>query len=366
MSSYHFKHFSNVSQTFFKHFFFYLRFSSVYFLSKISFIILFYYSQLKAELLQQGSPLPRYVEQEFEAYLQCGCAEHGFFRVRCESCRREHLLLFSCKRRGFCPSCGARRMAESAALLVDEVFPDQPVRQWVLSIPIPLRFLFANRPSVMSGVLRLVYRCLSSWVIKQAGLSRKTGQTGAVTLIQRFGSALNLNLHYHLLFLDGAYTQGDSHRLEFRRSREPTSAELTALAETLARRIGRYLTRRGYLTQDAENSYLAEGLTEAGAVEELTGSSITYRIAVGPHKGRPVYRLQSLPAAQPEEVRMEAGKAGGFSLHAGVSTKKGQRKKLERLCRYVSRAAVSQKRLSLTQNGQVRYELVPIDGCLCR
>ena len=54
---------------------------------------------------------------------------------------------------------------------------------------------------------------------------------------------------------------------------------------------------------------------------------------------------------------MEAGKAGGFSLPAGVSTKKGQRKKLERLCRYVSRAAVSQKRLSLTQNGQVRYEL---------
>ena len=76
--------------------------------------------QLKAELKQQGKPLPRYVEQEFEAYLQCGCAEHGFFRVRCESCRREQMLLFSCKRRGFCPSCGARRMAESAALLVDE------------------------------------------------------------------------------------------------------------------------------------------------------------------------------------------------------------------------------------------------------
>ena len=63
-----------------------------------------------------------------------------FFRVRCEGCRREQLLAFSCKRRVFCPSCGARRMAESAALWVDEVFPDQPVRQWVLSIPIPLRF----------------------------------------------------------------------------------------------------------------------------------------------------------------------------------------------------------------------------------
>ena len=91
-------------------------------------------------------------------------------------------------------------------------------------------------------------------------------------------------------------------------------------------------------------------------VEELTGSSITYRIAVGPHKGRLVYRLQSSPA-QPDDVRLEAGNAGGFSLHAGVSTKKGQRKKLERLCRYVSRPAVSEKRLSLTQNGQVCYEL---------
>ena len=108
-----------------------------------------YYPQIKAGLSQQGNPLPRYVEQEFDAYLQCGFPEHGFFRVRCDGCRREHLLAFSCKRRGFCSSCGARRMAESAALLVDEVIPDQPVRQWVLSIPIPLRFLFANRPSVM-------------------------------------------------------------------------------------------------------------------------------------------------------------------------------------------------------------------------
>jgi len=48
-------------------------------------------------------------------------------RVRCETCHAEHLVAFSCKRRGFCPSCGARRMAESAALLVDEVFPEQPV-----------------------------------------------------------------------------------------------------------------------------------------------------------------------------------------------------------------------------------------------
>lgn len=96
----------------------------------------------------EGRPLPAYVQREFEDYLKCGRLEHGFLRVRCECCHAEHLVAFSCKRRGFCPSCGARRMAESAALLVDEVFPEQPVRQWVLSFPYPLRFLFASRPVI--------------------------------------------------------------------------------------------------------------------------------------------------------------------------------------------------------------------------
>jgi ribosomal protein S27E len=76
----------------------------------------------------ENRPLPRYVEQEFEAYLKCGLLEHGFLRVQCESCQAEKLVAFSCKGRAFCPSCGGRRMAETAALLVDEVLPRVPVR----------------------------------------------------------------------------------------------------------------------------------------------------------------------------------------------------------------------------------------------
>ena len=68
----------------------------------------------------QGKFLPGYVERAFEVYLKCGRLEHGFLRVRCGACHAERLLAFSCKRWGFCPSCGARRMAESAALLVDD------------------------------------------------------------------------------------------------------------------------------------------------------------------------------------------------------------------------------------------------------
>ena len=80
-----------------------------------------------------GAGLPEFVKDEFDAFLECGILAHGFLRVRCAECAHEKLVAFSCKRRGFCPSCGARRMAESAAHLVDQVIPRVPVRQWVLS-----------------------------------------------------------------------------------------------------------------------------------------------------------------------------------------------------------------------------------------
>ncbi|EAR22701.1 putative transposase [Nitrococcus mobilis Nb-231] len=300
--------------------------------------------------------LPGYVGQEFEEYLKCGRLEHGFLRVRCDSCHAEHLAAFSCKKRGFCPSCGARRMAESAALLVDEVFPEQPVRQWVLSVPFPLRILFASRPEVIGHVLGIVYRCIATHLIKKAGFSRKTSQTGAVTLIQRFGSALNLNVHFHMLFLDGVYVERSDGSLRFRWVKAPTSAELARLTQNLARRIGRFLERQDLLERDAENSYLAGDALEAGPMEQLLGSSITYRIAVGPQQGRKVFTLQTLPACE-EPFDAAVGKVAGFSLHAGVAARADQRQKLERLCRYISRPAISEKRLSLTPNGNVRYQL---------
>lgn len=102
--------------------------------------------------------------------------------MRCTGCHHEQLVAFSCKRRGFCPSCGARRMAESAALLVDEVLPHAPMRQWVLSFPYPLRFLFASQPAIMGEVLGIVYRTLATHLIKKAGRTHKTAHTGAVTV----------------------------------------------------------------------------------------------------------------------------------------------------------------------------------------
>ena len=68
--------------------------------------------------------------EEFEASLKCGRLEYGFLRVKCDACRHEKRVAFSCKRRGLCPSCGARRMSETAAHLVEHVLPEQPIRQY--------------------------------------------------------------------------------------------------------------------------------------------------------------------------------------------------------------------------------------------
>ena len=79
-----------------------------------------------------GAGLPRFVEREFREFLLCGVYEAGVARFQCEGCGLDHLLPFSCKGRGWCPSCGGRRMTERAAHLVDAVLPWVPVRQWVL------------------------------------------------------------------------------------------------------------------------------------------------------------------------------------------------------------------------------------------
>ncbi len=161
-------------------------------------------------------------------------------------------------------------MADSAALLVDDILPHQPMRQWVLSVPFPLRFMFASEPAVMGKVLGIVYRAIAMQLIRKAGYTKTTAQTGAVTLIQRFVSALNANIPFHLLFLDDDYIDSPhGSRARFRRVKSPTSDELTRLTHTIAQRIARYLERQGLLVRDAEISYLTQDGMKEGPVDQL-------------------------------------------------------------------------------------------------
>jgi len=113
-------------------------------------------------------PLPKYVEKELRDYLECGLLQHGFAKAVCKDCGSCILVAFSCKRRGACPSCNARRMCNGAAHLVDHVIPDVPVRQWVLSVPFELRLLLACRADAFGTITSLFVSEVFRWQRERA------------------------------------------------------------------------------------------------------------------------------------------------------------------------------------------------------
>jgi hypothetical protein len=191
-----------------------------------------------------GADLPQFVKDEFDAFLECAILAHGFLRLHRGDGGHDKLLAFSCKRRGFCPSCGARRMAQTAAHLVDHVIPHVPVRQWVLCLPIPLRLLLAAQPKLVTPVLHVVHRVITRFLLKQAGAKADEADSGAVTLMQRFGSAANLNIHLHCLVLDGVYRRGIDGAPEFVEVPEPTDEALQSVLHKIITRTMKLLTRR--------------------------------------------------------------------------------------------------------------------------
>jgi len=271
-----------------------------------------------------GWQLPQFIKGEFDAFLECGILAHGFLRLRCGECGHDKLLAFSCKRRGFCPSCGARRMSQTSAQRVDHVIPHVPVRQWVLSLPIPLRLLLAAQPELVTPVLQVVQRVVTRHLLDRAGLKAAEGHGGAVTLIQRFGSAANLNIHLHGLVLDGVYRCGADGAPSFIEAGVPTEDELHALLQTIIARLMKMLTRRGVLVEDMGQTYLAEpdgDGDEARTLRPLQAAAITYRIAFGPRAGQ---KMLTLRGAMPQEATSRqplCADIDGFSLHAAVRGK---------------------------------------------
>jgi hypothetical protein len=305
-------------------------------------------------------PVPRFVEHELRGFLRCGILAHGFVRVHCDGCGLDRVVAFSCKGRGFCPSCGGRRMADTAAHLVDRVLPEVPVRQWALSLPFALRYRLAYDASLTSAVLgvfvRTVFGSLRRRARKQWGVAR--GQCGAVTVVQRFGSALNLNVHFHSLLLDGVYASERDGVLRFDSLPPPDDAEVARVVSQVAKRVARLLERRGS-GPDSDPSEADPLGEEQPLLAQLYGASIAGRIATGPRAGRRVLRVgncidpEDLPALEGERC----ASASGVSLHAKVAVPARDRRRLERLCRYVARPPVATERLSRLEDGRLLYRL---------
>ena len=246
-----------------------------------------------ASARDQGRVVPRFVERELRAFLDCGLLCHGFLRVRCDDCGRERLVAYSCKCRGFCPSCGARRMADTAAHLVDRVFPEVPVRQYVLSLPFALRYRLAFDQQLCSEVLRIFVQTVFTSLRRRARktLQGRKAYCGAVTFLQRSGGSINLNPHCHSLILDGVYISScPTTAPRFHPLPPPTDEEIARITAAIARRVEKLLVRKGLLGEDATSDPDPLEADEP-LLSQLYAASVQGRVATGPRAGQRLLRL---------------------------------------------------------------------------
>jgi hypothetical protein len=315
----------------------------------------------EARLRGEGNGLPVFVEREFREFLSCGVLARGFARFRCTDCQHEILVAFSCKGRGFCPSCCGRRMAELAAHLVDGVLGGLPVRQWVLTLPYRLRYALAWDHRLCRAVLAVFIRAVLGFERRRAaqrGIA--DGRGGAVTAIQRFGSALNCNVHFHTLAAQGVFVAAAERTRRFVPLPAPSDLEVARLLATVRRRIVRLVARHGIDLEDPSGELQPsdERLFECQTYAEIQGAAVVGRVATGPRAGRPVQRLgrdrsaAAVGATGPLHAHLE-----GFDLQAAVAVPAGDRCRLEHLVRYVLRPPIAQERLELAPDGAVVLRL---------
>lgn len=291
---------------------------------------------------EAGVRVPRAARRELVDYLACGKAEHGFALLRCSGCGAARTVAFSCKRRGFCPSCGGRRMCATAAHLVDHVFPAVPVRQWVLSLPMPLRFRLCWDGELCREVLSILLSSVFDFYREASGVP--DARCGSVTLRQLFGSSLNANLHFHALVVDGVFAAEGT---GFHPVAPPSTADVQRVVNAVRDRVERLLVRRGL----AGNEGNSRDEDEDDAANAFLEASMAGRAALGTRAGA-IPRWMRERAVRKLPPRCAA--AEFYNLHAGVGIAAGDKSGLERLCRYVLRPPLARSRLTWTEHGNLR------------
>ena len=141
-------------------------------------------------------------------------------------------------------------MAETAAHLVDQVFPPLPVRQWVLSVPKHLRYFLEREPAAAGAAPHILLRVVEAHLRKRSPRASPRARFGAVSFVHRFGAALNRHLHYHCCILAGVFKPLEVAGVQFRQAWALTPEEVAALLDQLRHRVLRWFSRHGLLDPD--------------------------------------------------------------------------------------------------------------------
>jgi hypothetical protein len=273
-------------------------------------------------------------------------------------------------------------MNEGAENLVDLVLPDVPIRQWVLTLPFPLRFPLAWNAKLLGDVLRIFTDTVAAWYRqRQAARGIPDGECGAVTVIQRASSDLRLNPHFHTLFLDGVYApnpRGGGAPI-FHPAPGPTQQDVEHVVHRARRRILRFLERRGVIAQitapgDGEITCVVAEDLETGKdplLAVLLAAAAAGVPPAGPaHKRAPVRIVVSAPGGAslgPVAKGKLVAQDCGFNLHAATRVPAGDVQGRATLCRYILRPPVANDRLHILPDGNVQLDFKRAwsDGTRC-
>lgn len=299
---------------------------------------------------QCEAPLPRYVEDAFRSFLGCGLFSRGFCRCHCDACGEDILVAFSCKNR-VCPSCGARRMANLAAHLTDRVLPNVPIRQWVLSLPFELSALCARRPEALTAMGRMFYETVAGEQKRRLELSG--AETGAVNFPQRFGSSLNVHVHYHTLVADGVFVP-DGQAVRFHEAPPPTREQIESVARRVRDRAVRWLGRHGHLDlrgpEERSNEPQCAAPLDACLQLALSGGTLLA------HPAAPDVTDRDAQDFERSDRRCWAA-CEGFDVECAARVGRDEDERRERLVRYCARPPLSLDRVELLPDGRIGYRL---------
>jgi hypothetical protein len=247
-------------------------------------------------------------------------------------------------------------MANTAAFLVDRVYPDVPVRQYVLTLPYELRKLVAFKADVLTAVARIfVESVFANYRARAKRSGIEAPQCGAVNFVQRFGS-LNLHVHFHLVALDGVFVRDAGGRLLFHPAETPAAADPDAIVARTARRVIAWLRRYGYLDGQPLEA-------RSNELPEQTALDACASIAMGRGNVATMSRDSTEDddghdaGDEPPDGPALVGDRDGFNLHGGVRIAAGDDLGRERLLRYAARPPLSLGRLRRLPGGRVGYRL---------
>lgn len=150
-------------------------------------------------------PLRPVVPQVVHKFLDCGNLDRGFARIRCDHCRKEYLLAFSCKSRWFCPSCHQKNVQTTAGFLIARVLAPVPHRHYVLAIPKMLRPYFQRHRGLLKRLCALAHQSLTEYL--RAALDLPDTHPAIILTLHTFGEYLDFHPHVHALVVDGLFTR---------------------------------------------------------------------------------------------------------------------------------------------------------------